>query len=292
METHVIDNWPIVVSGKLFRTAKVRDEPYECLANPRSFVERLGQSGLRADLFTFSQPISDQTPRHDYHLEWDSYSVLKLTTFEHWWKSQINDKTRNMIRKCQKKGVELRTVPYTDDLVRGIVSIYNESPIIQGKPNRHYGRDFESMKQIHGTFLEQSIFVGAYHQEELVGFIKLVFIGKVGSLMSIMSKVAHRDKAPSNGLIGRAVELCTERHVGHLHYGIWSRRTLGDFKKHHAFEKLDVPRYYVPLNARGHLMLSLKLHRRWSEHLPDGLFTRLANLRDQWNAIRSSPRKD
>ena len=53
-----------------------------------------------------------------------------------------------------------------------------------------------------------------------------------------------------------------------LHYGLWSRRSLGEFKKNHAFEQYEIPRYYVPLTAKGRVALSLKLHRKMGERLP------------------------
>ncbi len=63
--------------------------------------------------------------------------------------------------------------------------------------------------------------------------------------------ISERDKAPTNALIAKAVEICAEAGVGLLQYGIWSRRSMGAFKKHNGFQAVEVPRYYVPLNWRG-----------------------------------------
>jgi len=120
----------------------------------------------------------------------------------------------------------------------------------------------------------------------LIGFVKLVHGKDVSSLLHILSKTAHRDKAPTNALIAKSVELCAERKIPFLHYGIWSRRGLGDFKKHHGFIRFDVPRYYIPLNLKGKVMLALKLHRRAVDWVPPRLQDRFVQLRNRWNSIK------
>jgi hypothetical protein len=291
MRTEVIENLATVVRGRVFRIAKVRDEPYECVPDVERFLRALRASSLAVDVFSFSQEISERTPRYQYVMGWDSYSILTISTFEHWWKRQINDKTRNMVRKAGKKGVEIRTAPFDDAFVRGIESIYDESPIIQGKPNRHFRKGFEAMKAVHATFPERSEFIGAYYKGEMIGFVKLVHGKNVASLMSIISKVAHRDKAPTNALLAKVVEICSERKVENLHYGIWSRRGLGEFKKHHGFEKVDVPRYYLPLTMKGRAMLALKFHCKFADRVPEQWLISLANLRDRLNAYRVASRR-
>jgi hypothetical protein len=284
MRTAVIDDVATVVKGRVLRIAAARDEPYECVPDPPRFLAALRACRLPADVFTFCQPIADRAPRYSYRLEWDSYSVLTISTFDHWWKRQINDKTRNMVRKAGKKGVSIRTVPFDDALVRGIESIYDESPVIQGKPNRHFRKGFAVIEAVHATFPERSEFLGAYWGGELIGFVKLLYGDNVASLLSIISKAAHRDKAPTNALLARAVERCSERGIENLHYGLWSRRGLGEFKKHHAFARADVPRYYVPLTRRGRLALALGAHRKLADRVPERWLVAAANLRDRWNA--------
>ena len=188
--------------------------------------------------------------------------------------------------KAQKAGVEIRLTSLTDDFVRGIREIYDESPIIQGKPNRFYKKSFDEIRLSLLSFPDRCDFIGAYHGGELIGFVKLVPGKDVSSLLHILSKTAHRDKAPTNALIAKSVELCAERKIPFLHYGIWSRRGLGDFKKHHGFIRFDVPRYYIPLNLKGKVMLALKLHRRAVDWVPPGLQDRFVQLRNRWNSIK------
>ena len=106
------------------------------------------------------QPLSDPVPKYTYPSESDSVAALPIDTYDKWWKQQINDKTRNMVRKAGKKEVAIRIVGFDDKLVEGIAEIYNESPLRQGKRFRHYGKDFQTLKAAHATYLERSIFIG------------------------------------------------------------------------------------------------------------------------------------
>jgi hypothetical protein len=270
------------VTGLLVRTARLRSEHYVFLEDPVAFIAEIKRAPVAADIFTFLQPFSDPNPKYHYHLERDDLAVLKIDSYERWWTKQIKDKTRNMVRKAQKTGVEVRLVEFTDELVRKIKDIYDESFLRQGQPFKHYGKDLETLKKDHATFIERSDFIGAFWQEEMIGFVKLVHGQKASSLMQIVSKVAHRDKAATNALIAKAVEICAGRNIPYLHYGIWARRGLNDFKRHHGFEPFQLPRYYVPLTLRGHLVLRFKLHRNLLAYVPGSCIDVLANLRTRW----------
>lgn len=282
----LVDNKEIIVSGRFLRTAMIKAEYYEWVDNPNSFITKVKAVKIKADLLTFLQRVTDKDYRYDFRLQWDSIAILPITTFENWWMRQINDKTRNMIRKAQKKGVEVRVIEFTEDLVKGIREIYNESPLRQGKPFKHYGKDLETLKKDHISYLERSDFIGAFYKNELIGFVKLVHGKGISNVMQIISKIAHKDKAPTNALIAKAVEICAQRGVPYLHYGVWSKRGLGDFKKHHAFERFDLPRYFIPLTLKGRLILALNLHRRLSERLPERWVNFLVDLRSRWNSLR------
>src|SRR5207244_9410255 len=113
-------------------------------------------------------------PKYTYPMEWDNVAALPVSSFDHWWTRQINDKTRNMVRRAGKKGVTVREVPFDDALARGIWEIYNESPVRQGKPFPHFGKDIETVGTMSGTFPDQSVFIGAFLGGHLIGFAKLV----------------------------------------------------------------------------------------------------------------------
>ncbi len=276
-----IEGIAVQVSGIYPRIARLRSEQFTTVEDPHSFIPAV-KANVRADIFSFIQPVGDHVPRHSYHQEWVDFAVLHFDSYESWWKDQLNDKTRNMIRKAAKKGIEVRTVICDDALIEGIKEIYDETPVRQGKPFKHYGKDLATLRNTHATLLERSEFIGAFFQGKLVGFIKIVYQKRAASIMQIISTFAHRDKAPTNALLAKAVELCAKRGIHLIQYGIWSRRSMGEFKRHHCFERVRVPRYFVPLNARGSFALLVSLHRNLVDLVPENLLNFGARLRAWW----------
>src|SRR2546430_17700026 len=110
----------IRVRGRLIRVAHLEGDGYVFLENPDMLLAGLRTSGERIDVFTFSQRLPGTTPKYRYPMEWDNVAALAVSTFDHWWTRQINDKTRNMVRRAAKKGVTVRRVPFTDTLAPGI----------------------------------------------------------------------------------------------------------------------------------------------------------------------------
>src|SRR3989475_9828065 len=190
----------ILVEGRLLRIARLEADGYEFLEDPEPVVGGLRKSGTRIDLFTFMQKLSETSPKYRYPMEWDNLAALAVSTFDHWWTRQVNDKTRNMVRRAEKKGVTVRVVPFDDAFVQGISAIYNESPIRQGRSFWHYGKDLEVIRRENATFLDRSVFIGAFLRESMIGFAKLVSDEAQGQagLMQILSMIQHRDKAPTN----------------------------------------------------------------------------------------------
>jgi hypothetical protein len=284
-----IDGREVVVQGRLCHVAHVDGDGYKFLADPESAIAALHASNTRADLFTFLQRLPETSPQYPYPLEWDNLAVLPISTFDHWWTRQVDAKTRNMVRRAEKKGAVVREVPFDDDLIRGIWEIYNESPVRQGRPFPHYGKDFESLRKMKATFLESSIFIGAFVENQLIGFIKLTVdeTRSQAGVMHILGMIQHRDKAPTNGLIAQAVRSCADRGISRLAYANFAygnkvRSSLSDFKKNNGFQRIDLPRYYVPLTRWGALAFRLGLHRRLAERVPEPVAAKLRELRDRW----------
>jgi len=260
------------------------NEWYDFVAEPKSFLAELQKMDERVDLFTFLQEPHDTEAHHEWHFEMESTSILPVSTVDHWMTKQINAKTRNMVRKSSKCGLVLREVPLDDDFINGIVDIYNECPSRQGKKFWHYGIDFDGAKAHIDTFTDRSQFVGAFDGSEMIGFFKLTRNANSASLMQVISKISHRDKAPNNALLAKAVEMCADQGIPFLQYGMWAEGTLGEYRQRHGFVRFDIPRYYVPLTAIGQVALKLRLYRRPGEMIPDPLRKFLLSARAAWHA--------
>ena len=284
----VMNGMDISVAGKIVRIARLSAEGYEFIDDPPSFISGITNNNIRADIFTFTQKLPDTEPRYGYPMEWDNVAALPVTSYENWWTKQLNDKTRNMVRRAGKKGVVTKVVEFNDEFATGISKIYNESPMRQGKPFWHYGKAFETVRRENATFPDRSCFIGAYFENELIGFIKLVYETNFASMMQIISMIKYRDKAPTNKLVAKAVDICAERKIPYLVYakfsahGMKQRDSLSDFKHHNGFIKIDIPRYYVPLTIRGKIGLKLNLHLGIAKILPENILIFLKDIRKKW----------
>lgn len=287
------------VDGRLIRIAYIDGEGYQFFDNPESAIVSVKNARGRIDLFTFIQRLSETSKRLSYPFEFDNMAVLSVSTFEDWMTKQIDFKVRNKIRKAAKNGVIVREVPFDEAYVRGIRAIYNESPVRQGKPFWHFGKDVEAVRKMNATFMDQSIFIGAFFQDDLIGFIKLVTDEerKQAGLMQIVSMIRHQDKAPTNALLAQAVRSCAERGIPNLwyanmSYGKKQADGLADFKRHNGFQKIELPRYYVPLTEVGRMALRLGLHHDKSEWIPEPLAAMYRKIRKQWYGSKISRTKN
>ena len=279
----------IKITGRFLRMARLDADGFLYLEDPQAFIKQLQDSGHRIDVFSFMQRLPDTTPHFNYRMELDNFAVVPITTFEHWWNEQIGFKARNKAKQAEKKGVVVREVQFDEALARGIHQIHNETPVRQGAPNIHYGKSFERVYRESSTYLDNSIFIGAYLGDELIGFCKLVHDESrtQAATMNILSMIRHRDKAPTNALIAEAVRACAKRGISYLAYarfayGKKQRSSLSDFKERNGFQRIDLPRYYVPLTAIGALALRLRLHHRLVDRLPASFAAKLRELRMAW----------
>jgi len=285
----------VIVTGRFLRRAQVMDEELvegELIADPAPFVATLRRSQLRADLLTFAERPPQLTPRYDYRVEWDNWAVIPLSTYADWWEKRLPQEARKNARRAAKRGVIVRTVPFDSELVRGIQRIYNETPVRQGRKFWHYGKDVDAVTRINETYKARSAFIGAFFEDELIGFVKVVFANGVGALMQILSMNAHYDKRPMNALLAHTVQECIERRCSMLVYGQYtygskSDSSLAEFKRRTGFEQLNFPRYYVPLTLKGRVAIAAGLHLGVQNLLPGPAAKVLLSSRALYHRLRT-----
>ena len=286
----------VVVDGGAIKIASLYDEDWveRELQSPAAWIEAIkaNRSTLKADILRFSQKVPDAAPRFDYPMELRSIAVAEVGNFKKWWES-LPQESRKNVRRSAKRGVTIEVKSFDDEVIAGIASIQNETPIRQGRKYPHFGKSLDEVRRDHGSFLDRCDFVCAYFEGEIVGFLKLVYRGNVAALLQLNSKVAHYDKRPSNALLAKGVELCEARGVTHLTYGLFNYGSKGhsplrEFKERNGFYEILLPNYYVPLTAWGEICVRTKLYRGIREFLPQKMVTSALNLRTKWYSSRTS----
>jgi hypothetical protein len=282
-------NKEVRISGRLLRIARLDAELYHFLSDPEPMIDHIRNSKDHIDIFTFIQGLPETAPKFGYPMEWDNLAVLSISTFDHWWNKRIRSNTKNRAKQAEKKGVVIREVKFDEQLARGIWEIYNECPVRQGRRFRHFGKNLSTVYREAATYLDYSTFIGAFLGEELIGFIKMVADkkGVQAGLMNILSKMQHKDKAPTNALIAQAVKSCADRKIAYLVYSNYTYGNkhhdgLSDFKERNGFRRIELPRYFVPLTHFGEMALRMGFHHRLVDRIPESIAGRLRGLRKNW----------
>ena len=235
------------------------------------FIEKLRERGI--DVFTFLERTwssSIVNPPSTWIKTKDNIGLLEIKDYESWW-SDVGKKTRNMVRRAEKSGIRVTVVEPSEKLAEGIWKIYNETPIRQRRSFPHYGEPLEEVKR--KIFAPtNSTFIGAYFQEELVGFIVILYGSDVANVSEILSMQKHWDKAVNNALLAKAVEVCASKGEQWLRYGRFGNHpSLDRFKENNGFVRFPLTRYYVSLTWKGRVAVRLGLHREFKDVLPQSL---------------------
>lgn len=287
-----IDHDEVILINRFCNILQFKEEWDIDVDDPEAVIKKIKALGIKADIFSFQQRLPYSKPYFNYYMEWDNVAAIPISTYEHWLKHQVSHNSRKKLGLAKRKNVDVRICEFNDDFIINQLEIYNESPIRQNKPDKHYGITFDKAKAANATFLDRAVFLGAFHKDEMIGFLKIVDAGRFYRTMGIMGKIAHRDKAPMNLLVAKAIEICAQKGVPFLTYAKYDYGKLGgdtfqDFKKNLGFEHILLPRYYVPLTTFGKIALGLNLHKRPVELLPTKLVRLLLLLRDRWYSRKS-----
>jgi hypothetical protein len=273
-----LDDKVLVVYGKSLKTASILEELYVDVEDPELLIRGLKESGIETDIFTFTERFPGPEPKFDYYREWEAQCILPVTSYKRWYKN-LKKIPRHAVRTAEKRGVVVRMTEFSDDLVKRIKKIYDETPVRQGKPFWHYKKDLDVLKKDLSRDLERSDFIGAYYNDQLIGFIKLLYADKVADPVLCISMIEHYDKYPNNALIGEAVKIAYKKYIPHIHYGSWRRDSHASFLASVGFEKVLCPRYYCPLTTKGKIALKLRLHKGLFGVLPENVRERLKDAR-------------
>jgi len=275
-----------LVSRRPIRISAIHDEEWvegEACPDPQGLIDA-GRLGQPSDIFTFTSPLPETRVLHPFRVEWDNVAIARPDAgFQPWWES-LPQETRKNVRRSQRRGVTVRQVQFDEALVQGISRIYDETPIRQGRRFPHYRKSLDQVRSENSSYLDRSDLIGAFHNDALIGFIKIVRVNNIARIMQIVSLDAHTDKRPTNALLAKAMELCCAKGFSHLVYGKFvydnkENSPVTEFKRRNGFERLEFPRYYVPLNAIGRAAIACGLHKGIKALIPEGIMNRFLAAR-------------
>lgn len=289
-----IEGRTVLKTGNWLKIAGVQDEELvqgPTVTDPERFVSQLKESGLKADIFTFAQRLPEGVPKFSYYCEWDNLAVIPITSFSEWWEKRVESSVRRAVRKATKLGLVVKLAEFDDEFVKGIVGINDETPFRQGRAFWHFQKSFEEVKEENSTYPGRNVFLGAYYEGQLIGFIRLIYADKVASTVQLLSMIKHYDKRPANALIAKAVEICEQQGMSYLMYCNYVYNdpdsSLTEFKRRNGFEQALVPRYYIPLTLKGRAAIKLGLHHGLTRLIPRPVFKQLLKLRSRWYARKA-----
>jgi hypothetical protein len=276
----------VVVTGRLIRVAGVHDAEFaegERTLDPVEVRRQLAAAGEVADIFTFSQEIDEHEPKHPYVYDWDNAALACSANYDAWWNG-LPQESRKNVRRASRRGVSVEVARFDEGFVKGIKAIYDETPVRQGRRFWHYGKDLETIRTENSSYLSQSVFIGAYHGGQLIGFMKFVYVGNRAVIMQILANSSHYDKRPMNAMIAKAMEICHRNGTSYLVYGRFNygnkkNDAMAEFKRRNGFDEVRFPKYFVPLTLRGRMALALRLHRGVLGLFPPGAIRAMLRLR-------------
>lgn len=267
---------------KEFETLRVRKNVFAKIAHyaeeyernitvTNEFIEKLREQDI--DVFTFLERkwcCPTPNPPNTWMKSEDNVGLLEIKDYDDWW-SKVGKKTRNMVRRAEKSDVKVSVVEPSEKLAEGMWKIYNETPIRQERAFTHYGQSLQSVTwNMHVA--KKSTFICAFLQEELVGFIQIIYGDDIAIISQILSMQKYWDKALNNALIAKAVEVCASKSIKWLMYGrIGNHPSLDRFKESNGFVKFHITRYYIPITEKGKIAIRLGLHRELKDALPQSL---------------------
>jgi hypothetical protein len=283
--------------GRWLKIAKVRGEAMREreIENPELYLtalKRVKGPIPKADIFSFAQKLPATRPRYSYPMEWESVAAISLISFKQWWEG-LPQETRKNVRRSQKRGVVIKVKEFDEDLIEGIRAVNDDSPTRQGAKNAYYGLSSEETRKRYCEFIGRCDFICAFHGEEMIGFLHLVYCANVAAILNLTAKPKHFDKRPSNALMAKAVEICETRGISHLSYGLYNYGNkrdspLREFKIRNGFKEILVPRYFVPLTFWGRCSVKVKLHRGLIGNLPSSVIAAGVRARALWFEFKNS----
>lgn len=146
----------------------------------------------------------------------DTVHLPLETNIEYVWDNEICSKNRNMIRKAQSAGIEIR--PLSSDQFDLFVNIYSDTMNRLGADNYYYfNRDyFNGLKSV---LCENGIILGAYLDEQMIACSAFFYYQNYFHYHLSGSDSRYLKLAPNNLLLYKAIEIAIDKNCTVFHFG-------------------------------------------------------------------------
>lgn len=294
-----VGNRTVMVTGRIIRLATVHDEGWienEPVEDPETFVKDVRRL-VKADIFSFSRRLPDINADFPYYSDRDNVAAIPITSFDDWLNERISRKTRQEVNRARRLGIVVKAASFGDEFIGEVSTLFDRISMKQGLPFAHHGKDPQTLKKEIGPYSDRSAYIAAYLKDEFIGYLKMVFMGKLASILNIIADPTHFDKRPGNALLAEAVRICEARNILFLLYGKYAygnklNNSLTEFKRRNGFEMIRFPRYHIPLSLWGRIAIRLRLYRGLVGLVPECYIMPLIKLRSSfyryvWLPLRS-----
>ena len=198
------------ITGSVLKTARLRSELYVQLEDLDSFCSRRsGHRCLRTDILTFL--AGHQRPRPKITRSITRPKGSQYFRSRHMTSGsgcRLYNKPRNTLRKALKSGIEVRLEEFSESLLHGIKAIYDESPVRQGKRNRHYQERLgDNQKRARHVLGEKPVHRGLFFRRDDRLRESDVF-SRFGSLHKFSLESQPSRQSANNAILAKAVEIC------------------------------------------------------------------------------------
>ncbi len=129
----------VIIEGAFPRIGRLEQEWYDDVDDPESLINALCYTEHAPDILTFWQRLPDTQPKYLYKMGLDRIAALPIRSYSFWFDKQIDAAARNKVRKAAKKGIIVKPATFDDHFIEGMTSIFNETPVRQGRRYLHYG---------------------------------------------------------------------------------------------------------------------------------------------------------
>jgi hypothetical protein len=150
----------IVLLGRFPRRAAIRDEEWLELntrPHPIELAGALKQITAPADILTISGELDDPLIPN-LKCETDNVAIADTSDFERW-SMGLPEEARKNTRRATRRGIEIRAVHLDCELAEGIKKIYDETPVRQGRPFWHYGKDVATVLKENSSYGDRACFL-------------------------------------------------------------------------------------------------------------------------------------